>query len=167
MRLRLVLSTLVLIALLAVPGASISDPARRFLMTAFHLSAPEVARLDRGEVLSRTLDVKNRRELATLGIVRINTTPSSYVERLADITTFKRTDKVLQIGTFGSPAQPGDLAPLTVDDADLKRLRECRVDDCEIRLSAEGIERVQREIDWRASDASLKASQLVRQLLAD
>ena len=100
MRLRLVLSTLVLIGLLAVPGASISDPARTFLMTAFHLSAPEVARLDRGEVLSRTLDVKNRRELATLGIVRIRTSPSNYVDRLADIATFKRSDDVLQIGTF-------------------------------------------------------------------
>ena len=167
MRLRLVLSTLVLIALLAVPGASISDPARTFLMTAFHLSAPEVARLDRGEVLSRTLDVKNRRELATLGIVRIQTTPSAYVERLADIVTFKRTGDVLQVGTFSSPAQAADIAPLTIDDAEVTRLRECRVDDCEVRLSATAIERVQREIDWQAADASRKATQLVLQLLVD
>lgn len=170
MRFRVLPSIVALIALAAAaatPAASSSDPARTFLTSAFGLSAAEIRRVDAGEVLSRTLDVKNRRELATLGIVRIKTTPSTYVEHLADIATFKRTDKVLQIGTFSSPAQPGDLAPLTLEDADLKRLRECRVDDCEVRLSADGIERVQREIDWHASDASLKASQLIRQLLAD
>ena len=58
-------------------------------------------------------------------------------------------------------------ASLTIDDAELKRLRECRVEDCEVRLSADGIERVRREIDWHAADASRKASQLVRQLLVD
>ena len=117
--------------------------------------------------MSRTLEVKNRRELATLGIVRIKTSPSNYVERLADITTFKRTDGVLQIGTFSTPPQPADVASLIIDEADLKRLRECRVEDCEVRLSADDIERVRREIDWHAADASRKASLLVRQLLVD
>src|SRR4030095_7542740 len=99
-RLRLVLSMLALILLVAAPSASTSDPSRTFLMHAFGLSAAEIGHIDNGEVLSRALDVKNRRELATLGIVRIKTTPSTYVARLTDIATFKRTDGVLQIGTF-------------------------------------------------------------------
>ena len=166
-RLRLVLSMLALIPLVAAPGASTSDPARTFLIKAFSLSAAEIGHIDRGEVLSRTLDVKNRRELATLGIVRIKTTPSTYVERLADITTFKRTDGVLQIGTFSSLPQPADVASLTIDEPDLNRLRECRVEDCEVRLSAQDIERFRREIDWLAADASPKARLLVQQLLVN
>ena len=157
----------ILIALLAAPRAATLDPARTFLMAAFKLSSAEIGRLDRGEVVSRTLEVQNRREVATLGVVRIKTSPSRYVERLADITSFKRTDDVLQIGTFSSAPQPGDLASLVIDEADLKRLRECHVDDCEVRLSADGIERVQREIDWQAADAFRKASLLVRHLLVD
>jgi hypothetical protein len=90
-----------------------------------------------------------------------------YVEHLADIASFKRTDGVLQIGTFGNPPQLRDIASLTIDDADLARLRECRVEDCDIRLGAEGIERVRREIDWRAPDASPRASRLVLQLLTE
>ena len=127
-------ATLTLIALLAAPGGATSDPARTFLMTGFNLSAAEIGRLDGGGVVSRTLEVKNRREVATLGIVRINTSPSSYVERLADITTFKRTDDVLQVGTFSSPPQREDVASLIIDEAELKRLRECRVEDCDVRL---------------------------------
>jgi len=136
-------------------------------MTAFHLSPPEIERLDRGEVVARTLDVKNRRELATLGIVRIQTSPSAYVERLADITAFKRADGVLQIGTFSDPPQLEDVASLTVDEAELKRLRECRVENCDVRLTADGIERVRREIDWQAPDAGRKATRLIQQLLVD
>src|SRR5262245_51499951 len=98
-------ATLTLMALLASPDAATGDAARTFLMTAFNLSAADVARLDRGEVFSRTLDTKHRREVATLGIVRINTSASRYVERLADIATFKRTDDVLQIGKFGKVPQ--------------------------------------------------------------
>ena len=155
------------IALLAVPAAATVDPSRAFLMAAFDLSAAEIGRLDRGEVVSRTLDVKNHREIATLGIVHIDTSPSSYVERLADITTFKRTDSVLQIGRFSSIPQLADVASLSLDEPELKRLRECRVEDCDVRLSAEVIERVQREIDWRAADASTQATLLIRQQLVD
>jgi hypothetical protein len=167
MQRRLLCSVVALLALAVAPSASRSEAARGFLATAFTLSPADISRIDNGEVVSRTLDVNNRREVATLGIVRIRTTPATYVERLADIVSFKRTESVLQIGRFSNPPQPADLTSLTIEDADLKRLRECRVDACEIRLSADGIERVQREIDWRDADASLKATGLMRQLLAD
>jgi hypothetical protein len=166
MRVRLA-TMIALLTVLAAPGAATFDPARTLLMTAFHLSAAEIERLDGGQVVSRTLDVKHRREIATLGIVRINTSPAKYVERLADITTFKRTGDVQQIGTFSNPPELGDVAPLNVDEAELKRLRECRVEDCDVRLGADAIERVQREIDWQAPDASRTASRLVLQLLVD
>jgi len=157
---------LLLIVSLAVPRGTL-DRSRSFLMNAFTLSASEIERLDRGDVVSRTLDVTNRREVATLGIVRITTSPSRYVERFTDIATFKRTDGVLQIGTFSHAPEARDVASLTIDEPDLKRLRECRVDDCEVRLSEDGIERLKREIDWRAPDASGRASVLVRQLLVE
>jgi hypothetical protein len=160
-------TTLTLIALLVAPGAATPDPATTFLRTAFNLSAADIGRIDRGEVVSRTLEVKHRREVATLGIVRIATSPSRYVERLADIKTFKRTDGILQIGTFSAVPQPADVASLSIDESELKRLRDCQVDGCDLRLSADAIERARRDIDWHAPDASRAASRLVRQLLVD
>ena len=74
---------------------------------------------------------------------------------------------MLQVGTFSTPARLEDVASLIIDEADLKRLSECRVEDCDVRLSADGIERVRRGIDWRAADASRNASLLVRRLLVD
>jgi hypothetical protein len=166
MRFRLA-AVLMLLTVVAASGTAMVESSKTVLTSAFHLAPAEMERLDAGEVISRTLDVKNRREIATLGIIRIRTSPSIYVERLADITTFKRTDDVLQVGRFGNPPQLQDIASLTIDDAELKRIRECRLDDCDVRLGADGIERLRRDIDWRAPDAGPKASRLVLQLLVD
>jgi hypothetical protein len=154
-------------ALVAVPAASTPDPARTLLTTAFGLSAVDVARVDRGEIVGRTLAVKNAREVATLGVVRIRTTPERYIEQLRDIARFKRTEDILQIGTFSEPPRERDLATLTLEDADVRRFRECRVGDCGVRLSAEGIERLRREIDWKAADAAAHVSGLMKELLVD
>ena len=167
MGVRLALSVLALLGLSAVPGASTLEPARAFLTAAFDLSPADIGLIDDGQIVARTLKVENRRELATLGVVRIQTTPAVYVERLRDIANFKRTDGILQIGTFSGPPQQGDVASLTVDDGELKLLRECRVTDCSVRLSADSIERIRREIDWGAADAARRASSLVRELLVD
>jgi hypothetical protein len=161
------LAMLLSVALVTASDTPGVDSSRTFLMSAFELSAADIGSLDRGEVISRTLEVKNRREVATLGIVRINTSPSRYAERLADITTFKRTADVLQIGMFSSVPQAGDVAALTLDEAELKRLRACRVGDCDVRLPADAIERVQRDVHWDAPDASRLATALIRQQLVD
>jgi len=167
MAVRTALSVLAVLALSVAPGAAPRDPARSFLQTAFKLSSGEIDRVDKGEVVARTLDVAHRREIATLGVVRIAVAPSVYVERLRDIATFKRTDDVLQIGTFGVPAQLTDLDALTLDEGELRRLRECEVENCGLRLSAEGIERFRRGVDWSASDSSRRATGLMRQILVE
>jgi hypothetical protein len=166
MAIRFVSATLVAGLLTQAPTTT-PTPARTFLKTAFNVSVAEIARIDAGAVISRTLDVQNSREVATLGIVRIDTSPSRYVERLSDIVTFKRTDGILQIGKFSNTPVGEDIAALNIDDADLKRLRECEVGECQLRLSADGIERARRDIDWRSPDALPKASRLIRQLLVD
>jgi hypothetical protein len=153
--------------LVAVPAASTPDPARAFLTAAFGVSAGDVARLDRGEIVGRTLAAKNAREVATLGVVRIGTTPERYVDRLRDIARFKRTPDILQIGTFSERPAESDLVSLTLDEAEVKRFRECRVGACGVRLSAEGIDRLRREIDWRGADAAAHVGGLIKELLVD
>ena len=129
------------------------DSARTFLTTSFGLSGTDVARLDAGQVVSRTLDSDHAREVATLGIVRIATTPEQYVTRLADIATFKRTDNVLQIGTFSDPPHAGDVAALTLDDADVRQLQACQVDDCGLRISAT---RSGSSLEWWTGAAEMR-----------
>ena len=140
---------------------------RAVLASALDLTTADIERLDSGQVVSGTLGVNNTREVATFGVVRIKVTPEFYIQRLVDIASFKRDDAILQIGTFGTPPGLQDVADLTLDDADIRSLRACRVGSCGMQLSAEAIERFRREIDWQQADASRRANLVMREMLVE
>lgn len=168
MALRTLVCTLAWLALVTAPAATeVPDPAREFLVATFHVAKDDLARIAAGRVYSRTLPVRHSREVATLGIVRIQTTPQRYIDGLADIAAFKRDDKILQIGTFSTSPQPGDVADLTLDDADVRSLRECRVASCDVQLSAEAIERFRADVKWQQPDAAGQATDLTRRILVE
>jgi hypothetical protein len=152
---------------LATGRAATAGRGHEFLVDTFNLAKDDLARIATGRVYSHSLPVRHPREVATLGIVRIQTTPQRYIEGLGDIAAFKRDDKILQIGTFSTPPQRGDVASLTLDGEDVRSLRDCRVADCNVQLSAEAIERFRAEVNWRATDASHQAAELMRRVLVD
>jgi hypothetical protein len=141
------------------------NAARSFLATSFNLESADFARLSAGDVVSGTLAAKDKREVATYGVVRMQVTPQFYATQLADIVRFKKDEAVLQIGKFSSPPDVRDLGGLTLDDADVRSLRECRPGDCGIKLSADAINRVRRDVDWRRADAAQRANDVMRQVL--
>jgi hypothetical protein len=143
------------------------ETARPFVIKAFGFSAAELDQVDRGQVVARTLSAKHSQEIATVGLVRLRMTPDFYIERLRDIVRFKQSSEVLQIGRFSAPPQIGDLAGLTLDQADVDDLRDCRVGDCGLQLSAGAIERVRRGVDWRGHHATRQANHVMREILAD
>jgi hypothetical protein len=151
---------------MAVTASGADESARHFLTGPLALTRADLASLDAGRVVSRTIPSDHPREVGTLGVVRIAIPPAFYVERLSDIAAFKQDDRILQIGTFSETPRVEDLAGLTLDDADVRRLRGCRVQDCDVQLSAETIERLRREVNWNAPDASARAQAILRQALA-
>jgi hypothetical protein len=156
--------------LLLVAGAGVTaekDSAHFFLASSFNLTSADFDRINGGQVVSRTLPVNDPREVETLGVVRMKVTPEFYVERLADIAQFKRDDAVLQIGVFHNPPTLQDVGALTLDDADIRSLRACRIGDCGLQLSADAISRFHQEVDWGRADAQQHANSLMRQILVD
>ncbi len=165
---RTVVCTLAWLSVITASAAT--EPANRgrdFLVATFHLTQDDLARVAAGRVYSRTLPVRHAREVATLGIVRIETTPQRYVDALGDIAAFKRDDRILQIGTFSTPPQLNDLADLTLEEADIRGLRECQVGKCDVQLSAEAIERFRADLNWRTADAPRHATDLMRRILVE
>jgi hypothetical protein len=155
--------------LLLVGAASGTSPeaARAFLAATFTLTREEIGRVDAGHVVARTISSRDSREVATLGVVRIQATPAFYVEQLSDIVKFKRDEAVLQIGTFSTPPLLADVAHLTLDPFDVGKLRECRINDCGVQLSADAIERFRQGVDWRRDDAVRQASLVMQQTLVE
>jgi hypothetical protein len=168
MNLRCVVAMLVMSAAVP-PGAPASDidVGVRGVMTR-HLSfgATELADLERGKVVKHAIDTSAPGEVAVVGAVRVHAPKSRFLERLRDIERFKRGPEVLQIGRFSNPPGIEDLAALTIDRDDFDP-RGCRVGDCSVRLPADVIQRVAREIDANAPDAQAQAGVLFKQVLLD
>jgi hypothetical protein len=161
----LLLATLLLVA--GPEARSDSDPARTFLATAFSVSPADIARIDAGQVFSRTLDVSHPREVATLGIVRMGVTPEFYIERLKDIVTFKRDDAVLQIGAFLQAAAARGCCEAHARGGGRSSFEDVPPGNCDVKLSAGAIERFRADVTWRGADVQSQATQLMRRILVD
>jgi hypothetical protein len=169
---KLVLGGSVAAAALLVPLATAGSSAdrgaaRTYLATTFGLTASDFAKIDAGEVFAKGTAAGDARDIATFGIVRARITPAFYVERLADIVSFKKDDAVVQIGVFGRPPALRDVEALVLDEHDLRSLRECRVGDCGLQLPAETIGRFRSEVNWSHADAHQRATGLIHQMLVD
>ncbi len=151
----------------AVPRSSDLQPAlHQLLVHDLRFSDNDISDLEHGKVVRHTLPATSQGEVAAVGGIRIRAPRERFAAAYRDIVRFKRGENVLQIGRFSTPPELSDLDSLktTRDDFDL---RECRVRDCDIRLPAGEIQRIQREIDWRAPDADARAAVLFKQILVD
>lgn len=143
------------------------ETARAYLSTTFSFTGGDFARVDGGQVVTRTLTASDPREVAVLGVVRVGVTPLFYVTQLGDIASFKKDEAVLAIGAFGDPPTAADISTLTLDESDLRNLRECRPGRCGMQLPGEAITRFNQGVDWRRPDAGQRADRLMREMLVD
>jgi len=150
-----------------VLSAEIPARVRALLHQRLALSTAEVAVLDRGRPLAKSLRTGDRREIAAAGAVRVDATAAFFLQRFIDIVSFKQSPIVRQIGKFSEPPRIEDLAPLTFEPGDLDALRRCRVGACDIQLSADQIARIQAAVDWSKPDARAQANLALRELLLE
>jgi hypothetical protein len=149
-----------------VPGSDISPHLSTLLSSELKFSPADLADLERGKVVKHGLDPAASDEVGVVGAVRIKARKGTLIDEYRDIVRFKRGPEVLQIGRFSNPPTLADLAALTIDNQDVN-LRNCRPGDCDIRLSAEAIARVRRDVDWTARDADARADALFKEILLD
>ena len=143
------------------------DPdVRGVLMRHLKFSAAELADLDRGKVVRHSIETTAPGEMAVAGAVRINVTRTRFLEHVRDIVGFKKAPEVLQVGRFSDPPVLDDLAALAID-ASVFDPRACKVGACDVRLPADAIRRIERELDMGAPDLQARAAALFKQMLIE
>jgi hypothetical protein len=147
------------------PAAAVSMEPQNFLRTVARFSDAELASVDRGQALAKVLET-DRREVAVVGVVRINAEPLRLFDRYRDISNLRGSNVVMEVGRFGMPPKPEDLSALHFENYDLDTIRECKPGDCGVRLSSENMERFARDVNWRAPNWREQAATEWRQLLA-
>jgi hypothetical protein len=60
-----------------------------------------------------------------------------------------------------------DLAGLTLDPVDIEAIKRCRVNSCDLKMSAAFIERFRKEVNWSAPDYRERVTVKVREMLLE
>ena len=149
------------------PGQSSVLEFRNFLRDQAVFTAEDFSALERGEMVVKLLPVKDKREVAVCGLMRLRVPLAEGRQAFQQSMTQRNRNAILEIGKFSSPPSPEDLQALTLEDRDLEDLKKCAVGDCKVKMSAAMIERFRKEVDWSAPDHRVQATRLFRQMLLD
>ncbi|HUG55290.1 MAG TPA: hypothetical protein VMR21_16910 [Vicinamibacteria bacterium] len=155
------------LALAAGSAAAEETAVRTFLRDAIGLRPGQVADVEAGRVVTRSLPGADKPEMAAFGAVRVAADKQVFLQRLRDLPRFRQGPSTLQIGQFHVPPTLDDLAGLTLEEGDFTAARECRPGDCAIKMARSALERVHREMDWKAADARPRATRLMKQMLVE
>lgn len=162
---QLALPVLLFAALLAAQSP-LPQPST-FLRTQLGVTPFELIGLEKGEIIVKLPKPSEAREVAAFAIMRLDVPADFFIDRVRDIVSFKKSDNVLQIGKFNSPPRLEDLAGLTIDAADIESMKRCRVNRCDVKMSAQHIARFQKEVNWSAPDYRDRAAQLAHRMLLE
>lgn len=137
-----------------------------FLSDRVGLKDMDLADIRRGKAIAKVLP-SEKQEVAVLGFVLVNASADFFVERFRDIESYKKGTSVPIVKKFSDPPRIEDLDQLKIDKKDFAVLKNCKIGSCDVKLSAESIERLQREIDWKAPDAFDRVNDLARASLLE
>jgi hypothetical protein len=138
-----------------------------FLRRQLAVTPLEIASLEKGQIIVRLPKTPETREVATMAIMRLNVPEDFFIAQVRDIVNFKSSENVVQIGKFSDPPKLADLSDLVLDAADIESVRRCRLNSCDMKVSAGFIERFRREIDWSAPNYRERTSEVVRELMLE
>lgn len=166
--------TIPALALLAVlllsPNASrvqaTDDPfdPHQFFREFVGLSDDEIRAIQEGRAIAKTLDSPTADQVFVFGSVYINSTPELYLKFASDLEAMRKLPSYLALRKFSDPPQLADLAGFTLDEEDLKKLKNCTAGHCEVQLPAEAMEEFQRSVNWSAPDAAEQANHRAQQM---
>lgn len=145
-------------------GLLVRDPVA-FLRGEIGLTDAELGGLERGAIVAKVIDTGDRSEILSFGVTRVRTTSARALECLRDLEGRRQAPWVLQIGRLGPVPSAGDLEALTLDPREIKHLSRCRLNQCDIRLPADAIERFRTGVDWSSTYRAGRATAMFREML--
>ena len=136
-----------------------------FLKTYIRFSKKDFKNLKSKGMVIKLLDSDVRREVPVFGIMHLDLPMRSYLSHLFKDGLLIETTNVLAAGKFSNPPSLDDIRNLTFSPKDVEALRDCKVGDCDIKLTEKAIHKIHSEIDWSAPGAERKALNLVKNMM--
>jgi len=133
-----------------------------YLQQDVKLSQDQMATLGKGQAVSKTLESRIANEVFLFGVVYVNATPESYVKAAYDFDRLRKLPNYLALEKFSSPPQLSDLKGFELDSQDIKDLKDCKPDHCNLQIPASTIADVHQAINWSDPDAEQQVNQMAQ-----
>lgn len=128
------------------------------------LGDDQIQAIRQGKAVAKILESRTPDEVFVFGSVHIDSTPERYLKLASDIDALRKLPNYLAIRKFSDPPQLSDLDGFTLEQEDVKQLKNCKPGHCEIQLPAESMEEFQRAVDWSAPDAADQANHAAQRM---
>jgi hypothetical protein len=113
-----------------------------------NLAPDEYKRLLAGEAVTKLLPADASKEVAIFGAVWIDAPISAYTAAVRNIEGLEKGPNFLVTKKISNPPRLEDFARLTLPREDIDDLKTCRVEDCELKLGEDAIERIRADVEW-------------------
>jgi len=158
--------TAVLIVLITgetIPGrAQTSAELSKYFQQDVKLSQDQMVAMGKGQAVAKALDSRIPDEVFLFGVVYINGAPESYVKVAYDFDRLRKLPNYLALNKFSTPPQLSDLKGFGLDSDDIKDLKACKPEHCDLQIPASTIADVHQSIQWSAPDAEQQVNQLAQ-----
>ncbi len=165
-----VANTLLLLLLLSGAGFAASDQRvepDKFFREYVGLKDDQIQAIRRGKALAKVMDSRTPDEVFVFGSVYIEATPESYLKLASDVDALRKLPSFLAIRKFSDPPKLSDLEGFSVEQEDVKELKNCKPGHCEIQLPAESMEEFRKAVNWSAPDAADQVNRVAQRMVLE
>jgi hypothetical protein len=131
------------------------------------LNAEQIQSISNGKALAKVLDTGSADQILVFGAVHIDATPEKYLKFASDTDALRKLPSYLAIRKFSDPPLLSDLDGFTLEEEDVKQLKDCKPGHCEIQLPAESMEEFQKSVNWTAANVDVQVNRLARRMALD
>jgi hypothetical protein len=131
------------------------------------LTPQQTAAIDAGKPVAKVLSWGGPSEVFVFGAVWVNGSAGTYLKTARNVTQLAKSPGYLGVGELPAAITGADLSALTLDPDDIKALKSCREEACDVQLPNTAIKAFQDAVNWSQADASSQASGLARGMILD
>ena len=141
-----------------------TDEPNKFFREYVGLSDDQIKQIRSGKAIAKIIESRTPDEVFVFGSVYIKASPQQYLKLALDLDSLRKLPSYLAIQKFSDPPQLSDLDGFTLEAEDIKDLKNCQPEHCEVQLPAETMESFQQSVNWSAPDVADQVDHLGQQM---
>ena len=138
-----------------------------FFKESMGLNNGQITDIQHGKAVVKVLSTQTPAEVVVFGAIYVHAAAEAYLKAAQNLDSFRGSPNYLAIQQFSSPPTLVDLQGFTLDQDDIKDLKNCKPGKCELQLPAESMEAFQTSVNWSAPDVSTRVNSLAQKMALD